>query len=164
MRESGIVEGFICMVMIMGISLEQQEGEWYNVLPHHGGIYDLIYTAMSANGIEERLRAVVALGKSGDPRAVRPLVDLLGVPEAEIRLAATTALGNLKSGRPVEELIGRLQDRTEQMAVREQAAAALTAIRSTGALHGLREFVADESGDPALRAYAGNLLRDIGSL
>ena len=148
----------------MEISLEQEDGEWYNSFPHRGEIYDLIYTAVSGIGTTDRLRAVVALGKSGDPRAVRPLVDLLGDTDEEIRLAATTALGNLKSGRPVDELIERLQDRSEQMPIREQAAVALTAIRSTGALRGLREFVADQDEDPVLRSYAGNLLKDTGSL
>jgi HEAT repeat protein len=148
----------------MEISLEQQDGEWYNSLPHRGEVYDQIYTAMSGAGTADRVQAVVALGKSGDPRAVRPLVDLLGDTDEEIRLAATTALGNLKSGRPVDELIERLQDRSEQMPIREQAAVALTAIRSTGALRGLREFVADQDEDMVLRSYAGNLLKDIGSL
>jgi HEAT repeat protein len=148
----------------MGISLEQQDGEWYNSLPPRGGVYDLIYTAVSGTGPAERLRAVVALGKSGDPRAVRPLVDLLGDTDTEIRLSATTALGNLKSGRPVDELIGRLRDRSEEMVVREQAAVALTAIRSTGALRELREFALDVSEDPVLRSHAGNLLKDTGTL
>jgi len=148
----------------MGISLEEQDEEWFDALPHSGGIYDLIYTAASGSGTADRLRAVVALGKSGDPRAVRPLVDLLGDTDTGIRLAAITALGSLKSGRPVDDLIGKLQDRNEETAVREQAALALTAIRSTGALRGLREFVADEEEDPELRAFTGNLLADIGSL
>jgi HEAT repeat protein len=148
----------------MGISLEHQDGEWYNSLPHSGGVYDLIYTAVSGTGPAERLRAVVALGKSGDPRAVRPLVDLLGDNDTEIRLSATTALGWLKSGRPVDELIGRLRDRNEQTAIREQAAVALTAIRSTGALRGLREFIVDEDEDPVLRSYAEDLQKDIGSI
>lgn len=148
----------------MGISLEQQDGEWYKSLPHNGGVYDLIYTAVSGTGLAERLRAVVALGKSGDPRAVRPLVDLLGDTDMEIRLAATKALGNLKSGRPVDDLVERLRDRSEQMVIREQAAVALTAIRSTGALRGLREFSLDENEDPALRSYTGNLLKDVSAL
>jgi HEAT repeat protein len=152
------------MVMIMGISLEQQDGEWYKSLPPCGGVYDLIYTAVSGTGPAERLRAVVALGKSGDPRAVRPLVDLLGDADPEIRLAATMALGNLKSGRPVDELIGRLHDRSEQMVIRKQAAVALTSIRSTGALRGLREFSLGEDEDPVLRSYAGTLLKDISGL
>src|SRR5512137_419165 len=111
----------------MEISLQQHDGEWYNSLPRNGGVYDLISTAVSGTGTAERLRAVVALGKSGDPRAVRPLVDLLGDTDTEIRLSATTALGHLKSGRPVDELIERLRDRNEEMVIREQAAVALNA-------------------------------------
>jgi HEAT repeat protein len=148
----------------MEISLEQRDGEWYNSFPQSGGVYDLIYTAVSGTGTADRLRAVIALGKSGDPRAVRPLVDLLGDPDTEIRLSATTALGNLKSGRPVDELIERLRAQSEEMVIREQAAVALTAIRSTGALRGLREFIADEDENPVLRAYAENLLKDISTL
>jgi HEAT repeat protein len=148
----------------MEIRLEQQNGEWYNSFPCRGGVYDLIYAAVSAPGSADRVRAVVALGKSGDPRAVRPLVDLLGDTDKEIRLAATTALGTLKSGRPVDELIERLRDRNEEMAIREQAAVALNAIRSTGALYGLREYIEDDDEDPVLRSYAGNLLKDTGTL
>jgi HEAT repeat protein len=148
----------------MGISLEQQDGEWYKSYPGSGVIYDLINTAVSGSGTADRLRAVVALGKSGDPRAVWPLVDLLGDTDQEIRLAATRALGSLKSGRPVDELVKRLQDRSEQIVIREQAAVALLAIRSTGALRGIREFVADETEDTAIRSFAGDLLKDAGSL
>jgi HEAT repeat protein len=147
----------------MGISLEQQDGEWYNSHPRRGGVYDLIYMAVSATGTEDRLRAILVLGKSGDPRAVRPLIDLLGDTDTEIRLSATTALGTLQSGRPVDELIGRLRDHSEEMVIREQAAVALTAIRSTGALHGLKEFVADDDEDGVLRSYTGNLLKGIGT-
>ena len=146
---------------VMEISFKQQDGEWYNSLPHNGGVYDLIYMAVSGTGTADRLRAVVALGKSGDPRAVRPLVDLLSDTNPEIRRSATTALGQLKSGRPVDDLLMRLRDRDEQMATREQAAVALSAIRSTGALRGLKEFEADGDEDPALRSYAENLLKGI---
>lgn len=152
------------MVKMMGISLEEQDDEWYNSLPRIGGIYDLIDAATPGHGTDARLRAVVAMGKSGDPRAVRPLVDLLGDADTEIRLAAVAALGSLKSGRPVDELIERLHDKSEQADVRRQAVLALIAIRSTGALKGLREFVADESDDPDLREFTGTLLADIGSL
>ena len=148
----------------MGISLEQQDGEWYKSLPRSGGVYDLITTAVSGSGTTDRLRAVVALGKSGDPRAVRPLEDLLGDTDQEIRLAATKALGSLKSGRPVDELVERLRDPGEQVVIREQAAVTLLAIRSTGALRGLREFVADETMDTAVRSFAKDLLKDTGAL
>jgi HEAT repeat protein len=146
----------------IGISLEQQDGEWYNSLPRRGVVYDLVDTAMSGADTAERLRAVTALGKSDDPRAVRPLMDLLSDADPEVRLSATAALGQLKSGRPVDELIGRLRDPREQVVIREQAVVALSAIRSTGAIRGLREFIDDKDEDPALRSYAGNLLKGLG--
>lgn len=144
----------------MNISLENRNSGSY-AAPPHGGVYDLVYAAMSGADTASRLRAVTALGKSEDPRAVRPLADLLGDADPEIRLCAITALGQLKSGRPVEDLIGRLRDRDEQMGTRKQAAVALAAIRSTGAIRGLREFVADGDEDPAVRAHAEYLLKDI---
>ena len=146
----------------MDLSLEKSDGEWYNSLPPSGGVYDLVNAAQSGTDTADRLPAVIALGKSGDPRAVRPLVDLLSDADEEIRLSATTALGLLKSGRPVDDLIGRLRDRDERAAIREQAAVALSSIRSTGALRGLREFIGDEDEDPVLRSYAGALLNSVG--
>jgi len=145
----------------MGLSIERNEGGWDASLLRRDVVYDFIDTAMHGARNADRLRAVVTLGKSGDPRAVRPLVELLSDTNPEIRRSATTALGQLKSGRPVDDLLMRLRDRDEQMATREQAAVALSAIRSTGALRGLKEFVADGDEDPALRSYAENLLKGI---
>ncbi|MDD1687458.1 HEAT repeat domain-containing protein [Methanoregula sp.] len=148
----------------MNTSVENENGEWFNALPRSGGVYDLVSAAQTKADTGERLRAVTALGKSDDPRAVRPLMDLLDDADPEVRLSATTALGLLKSGRPVDSLIGRLRDAGERRVTREQAAVALSAIRSTGALRGLREFVADEYEDASLRSFAGGLLRSTGSL
>jgi HEAT repeat protein len=142
----------------MDLSIEKPDVEWYNAMSGKGGIYDLANAAAFGAGKRERLRAVIALGESDDPRAVRPLMDLLSDGDPEIRVCATSALGTLKSGRAVEALIGRLRDRGEQISTRQQAAAALAAIRSTGALRGLKEFIADEDEDPALRSYAGSML------
>jgi HEAT repeat protein len=149
-------------VVYMDLRFENQDGEWYNSLPFKGAVYDLMYAAMPGTDTAGRLRAVIALGKSDDPRAVRPLMDLLSDVDPEIRLYATTGLGNLKSGRPVDELIGRLRDSKERTGTREQAAVALSAIRSTGAIRGLREFVADEDEDPVLRTSANRLLNRVG--
>ena len=145
----------------MGLSIERNEGGWDASLLRRDVVYDFIDTAIHGARNADRLRAVVTLGKSGDPRAVRPLVDLLSDTNPEIRRSATTALGQLKSGRPVDDLLMRLRDRDEQMATREQAAVALSAIRSTGAIRGLKEFVAEGDEDPALRSYAENLLKGI---
>ena len=142
----------------MNVSMNQTGVEWYNALPKTGAIYGLIDTAAFGMSKTERLRAVVALGESDDPRAVRPLMELLHDSDPEIRIFATSALGTLKSGRAVEVLIGRLRDRGEQSATRQQAAAALAAIRSTTAIRGLKDYVADESEDPAIRSYVREML------
>lgn len=142
----------------MDLSIEKSDIEWYNATSGKGGIYDLANTAAYGDGKGERLKAVIALGESDDPRAVRPLMDLLSDRDPEIRVYATCALGTLKSGRAVEVLIGRLRDRDERVSTRQQAAAALAAIRSTGAVQGLKEFIADEDEDPAIRSYPGSML------
>lgn len=151
------------MVNNMDSSVEKYEGEWYNSLPRKGAIYDLAYAAVSGSDREVRLRAVVALGKSGDPRAVRPLMELAADSDPAIRSSVICALGSLKSGRSVEVLIGCLKDRDEQAGIRLEAAAALAAIRSTGAIRGLNEFVSDEGEDPAIRSAAKGVLDGTGA-
>ena len=148
----------------MGSSVEKQEAEWYDSFPHRGAIYDQLSIATSGAVKSDRLGAVVALGKSDDPRAVRPLMDLLEDPDPEIRIEAVVALGLLKSGRSVEALIGRLQDRGEQAGIRKQAAAALCSIRSTGAIRGLKEFATDEDEDPAIRDFVAGVISRIVAL
>lgn len=146
----------------MGISLEKTNGAWEASHSGHGIVYDLVSSAMNARTQEERLQAVEALGKSDDPRAVRPLVDLLADNDPAVRLAATSALGQLKSGRPVDDLIEKLRDRDEQVPIRRQAAATLAAIRSTGAVRGLRDFAQDADEDSLLRSEAERLLTGMG--
>jgi HEAT repeat protein len=142
----------------MDLMAENLNGEWYSSFPQRGAVYDLAYAALSGKTRDTRLQAVIMLGKSNDPRAVRPLVGLLGDPDNGIRGAATNALGNLKSGRSVEALLDRLWDRSEDTDVRNQAILALATIRSTGALRGLREFAAEAEDEPALRSLAGEIL------
>jgi HEAT repeat protein len=147
----------------MDMSVEEPDNKWYESVPPRGGVYDLVQAALDGKSAEERLLAVSALGKSDDPRAVRPLMDLLGDPDPALRVSAANALGQLKSGRSVEVLIGRLRDRSEQIAVRHQAALALASIRSTGAIRGLREFVADPDEDAEVRFSVGEILATVES-
>jgi len=51
-----------------------------------------------------------------------------------------------------------LRDRNENADIRQHAAGALAAIRSTGVVRGIRAFAADPDEDPALRAYTTDLL------
>ena len=146
----------------MDLSAEKPDVQWYNSSPGKGAIYDLTSTAISGTGMRERVRAVVALGKSDDPRAVRPLMDLLSDNDPEIRISATTALGQLKSGRAVEALTRLLKERNEQVFLRQQAAVSLAAIRSTGAIRVLKEYIASEDEDPAVRSYVIVLMEESG--
>jgi HEAT repeat protein len=144
----------------MDLIAEKPREDWH-ASPGKGIVYDLTYAALSGLDIAGRLRAVTDLGKSDDPRAVRPLMDLVGDPDPAIRGGAIAALGQLKSGRPVDLLVERLRDRSEQEHIRLLAAGALAAIRSTGALRGLREFAADTDEDPALRSHTTDLLNHL---
>ncbi|MDD4136758.1 MAG: HEAT repeat domain-containing protein [Methanoregula sp.] len=146
----------------MDLSVEKPDVEWYNAFPRKGAVYDLAYTAGSGSDKSERLRAVIALGKSGDPRAVSPLMDLAMDSDPEIRASVIFALGCLKSGRSVEVLMERLIDPGEQPDIRQAAAAALAVIRSSGAIRGLKQFIADDGADPAIRSRAKGILDDMG--
>jgi HEAT repeat protein len=151
------------MVAEMNLMAEKLNGEWYSSFPRRGAVYDLTYAALSGRTPGERMQAVVMLGKSDDPRAVRPLMDLLSDSDPGIRCAATTALGQLKSGRSVEALLERLKDRNESREIRTQAIIALAAIRSTGAIRGLREFSLDADEDASLCSSAGEYLSRVGT-
>jgi HEAT repeat protein len=142
----------------MGMIAERSDDEWYSSLPKTGGIYRLINGTMSDRSQNERIKAVIALGESDDPRAVRPLMDCCGDTDARIRRHATDALFKLRSGRAVRVLIDRLKDNREQLATRERAAAALAAVRSYSAIEGLRDLYSDEDEDPALRSYVAEEL------
>lgn len=143
--------------------VEKLNNEWYSSFPRRGAVDDLTSTAMSGSSPEGRLQAVIMLGKSDDPRAVRPLMDLLGDNDKAIRSAAAIALGQLKSGRSVEALLERLRDRSEDAEIRNLAIIALATIRSTGAIRGLREFVAETDEDPVLLTSALEHLSRLGT-
>lgn len=148
----------------MNSSAAKMPGAWYEAAPAKGIVYDLSSAALSAPDTVGRLRAVVGLGKSGDPRAVRPLMDLVADRDPAIRRGAIAALGELKSGRAVEVLIERLQDRGEEMEIRKRAAETLAAIRSTGALRELKSFSANADENPALRVHVAGLLPSDGTV
>jgi HEAT repeat protein len=135
--------------------------EWFSSLPKTGGIYRLINGTMGDRSRNERIGAVIALGESGDPRAVRPLMDCCSDPDALIRRHATEALLKLKSGRAVHVLIERLMDKNEEPSTRVQAAAALAAIRSFSAIEALRDLYADADEDPALRSLVAEELHRV---
>jgi HEAT repeat protein len=140
---------------------ERSVNEWFSSLPKTGGVYRLINGTMSERSQNERIRAIIALGESDDPRAVRPLMDCCNDSDALIRRHATEGLSKLKSGRAVGVLIERLKDKKEQTATRENAASALAAIRSYSAIEGLRDLYADIDEDPALRSYVAEEIQRV---
>ena len=145
----------------MGMIAERSVDAWYSSCPKTSGIYRLINGTMIDKNEKERIRAVIALGESDDPRAVRPLMDCCTDKDPLIRLHATEALFKLRSGRAASVLIGRLRDKKEQLATRKQAAAALAAIRSYTAIEGLRDLYSQTDEDPALRSFVAEELYKI---
>jgi HEAT repeat protein len=143
---------------IMNMCAEESIGEWSGPLPGQGGIYRLIAEASGEMGQQLRSGAVIALGDSGDPRAVRPLVQCCSDEDPEIRRHATDALFKLRSGRAVHALIERIKDKREQADTRRRAAAALAAIRTYSAIEGLRDRIFDGNEDPAFRSYVAEML------
>lgn len=142
----------------MNMCVEESMGEWSGPPPRTGGIYDLIAQASGETGQRDRIGAVIALGDSGDPRAVRPLIYCCNDEDPEIRRHATEALYKLRSGRAVYALIERMKDKSEQLQTRQRAAAALAAIRTYSAIEGLRDRIFDGNEDPAIRSYVAVML------
>jgi HEAT repeat protein len=143
---------------IMDLSMEQPAGEWYSSLPRAGDIYRLIDSASADRDRDRRIRAVIALGATDDPRAVRPLMACCSDPDPAIRGCAIAALGKLRSGRAVPVLIERMRDKNEERQIREHAALALAGIRSAGALRSLREFAENPEEDGGLRSRIREML------
>ena len=142
----------------MGMIAVSKVDEWYSSLPETDRIYRIIEKTMDDRSLKERIWALMALGNSGDPRAVRSLVDCCKDQDPEIGLRAIEGLHNLRSGRAVEVLIDRLRDKEELPKIRQRAAAALAAIRSYSAMKELRIRNADTDEDGALRSFIGGEL------
>ena len=142
----------------MGMITNQMADEWDSSLPTTDGIYCLIEKSMDSRSQKVRIWAITALGNSGDPRAVRSLIDCCQDRDPEIRLRAIEGLQSLRSGRAVSVLIDRLRDKEEQPESRLRAAAALATIRSFGAIRELKNMCADTDEDGALRTFIGGEL------
>jgi HEAT repeat protein len=142
----------------MGMISDNMVEEWDSALPKTDGIYSLIEKTMDSRSSKVRIWAITALGNSGDPRAVRSLIDCCQDQSPEIRLRAIEGLQLLRSGRAVSVLIDRLRDKEEQPETRQRAAAALATIRSFGAIRELNERHSDTDEDDALRIFIGREL------
>jgi HEAT repeat protein len=148
----------------MDIVAERSSGEWFNSMPRTDDIYHLIDDARNDGRPKYRIGAVIALGDSGDPRAVRSLMDCCTDENPDIRKYAIEALGKLRSGRSVMVLIDRLSDRDEQPEIRKCAATALAAIRNFSATDTLKKCSLDENEDPDVRSCCTGILVHSGLL
>ena len=142
----------------MGMIANSMVDERLSSLPKTDGIYRTIEKIMVERDLKERISAIIALGSSRDPRAVRSLIDCCKDQDPEIRLRAIEGLQSLRSGRSVEVLIERLRDKRELHKTRQRAAVALATIRSYRAIQELKNLVVDTTEDGALRSFIGGEL------
>lgn len=142
----------------MDMSVIVPGGQWFSDRSGTGKIYRLIDAALEEKNREERMVAIVRLGESADPRAVRPLILCCGEKDAEIRRYAIEALGKIRSGRAIDVLVEHLDDGKEDLAIRISAITALAAIRSEHACQELRSRSLDPEQDPAIRSAIAEVL------
>lgn len=106
-----------------------------------------VYSLLLAFGRTEstRLRAVIGLGKAGNPASGPALLEALDDPGAEVRREAALSLGKVRAVRATVRLIRELEDRESD--IRAEAAEALGSIGDRSALPALLQAL----GDPDLR-------------
>jgi hypothetical protein len=100
-----------------------------------------------------------ALGLSGDPRAVRPLIRLVAGGDESQRIRACRALGRLGDESASGVLVKALSD--PSAAVRAQAARALAELGDERSVYALVQLLGDRSW--WVRARAGEALRALGA-
>jgi len=101
--------------------------------------------------------AVNALGYTGDPRAVEPLIAALGNPDGNMRFSATVALGRIGGNRAVEALIALFKDKE----LRWWAAMTLGKTHDERALAPLLVALGDQDS-PQMRRWAARGLGFLG--
>lgn len=107
---------------------------------------------------EERLKAVMALARIGDPTAVEPLIEVLDDDNVNVCWNAPYALGKIGDHRAVEPLITALKRNDEH--VRWSAAYALGDIGDDRAIEPL--IYALNDNDPNVRWNVAHALGNIG--
>ena len=104
-----------------------------------------------------KYNAALALTKIGTP-AMDPLLESMDYDDADVRLEATWALGEIGDGRAVEPLVEALSD--EDWYVRKQAATSLCNLKNPESVGLLVEALSDE--DWYVRKQAARILGTIG--
>lgn len=106
-------------------------------------------------------RAVEALGRIGDPRAVEPLIAVLNDDEISVRTKAAQALGKIGNARAVKALIATLNNSKLWFEPRQWSAWALGKIADTQAVGALIATLKDQND--AVHDAAVEALVKIGS-
>lgn len=105
-----------------------------------------------------RLQAVESLGKTGDPRAIGPLIDALGDKEGSVQHKAINMLSEI--GLPaVNALLAALE--REDSRIQKNAVEILGNIGDVQAIHGLIELLGETHSD--IWQHAANALQRIGT-
>ena len=117
---------------------EMQEGR----VPGPVEDIDSLLAALTAEDVRVRKAAISSLGMSGEARAIKPLTDLLGDENRNIREAAVRALGAF-GGEAVEPLIESLG--SEDWHIRMGSTIALRIIGDTRGVDPLIQALSDEN-------------------
>ncbi|OPY35748.1 MAG: PBS lyase HEAT-like repeat protein [Methanoregula sp. PtaU1.Bin051] len=142
--------------------VERLTGSWPGKALTTVELYRLIDETEETRNREDRIRAIIGMGESGDPRVVTPLIACSRDRDAEVRGYATEALHKLRSGRAVSALIERLRDKGELPGTRQRAAAALALIRTYDAVKELKERLSDSRETDNIRRYVSEVIRKAG--
>lgn len=156
-----LYDNYVSCGDVMSLSAGGSGERWFSQLPRTGRIYSLIDEAGSTGDRDARIAAIIALGESGDPRAVDMLVHCCSDSNPVIRMHAVRALGKIRSGRSVTALRYRLADKNELLETRLAAVTALAGVRCDSAIDGLRECGIGQDEDPAVRSEIERALNEI---
>lgn len=127
-------------------------------MPAANEVYRLIGELEGAVGPHDRIDVITRMGTSNDPRYVNALVGCCREANSEVRRHAIEALYKIRSGRAVEVLLERLQDKNEQTAIRKRAADTLLLIRTYGAVEGLRDRLRDLKEDRVVQKHISDAM------
>jgi len=122
-------------------------------MPAANEVYRLIDELDGSADLQDRIALIIRMGESGDPRYVTTLVTRCRDANADVRRHAIEALYKIRSGRAVDVLLERLNDRNEETAIRKKAADALVLIRTFHAIEGLRDRLRDLGEDRVIQKY-----------
>ena len=116
-----------------------------------GNLEQWILTSKFMNP-DVRSSAVLQLGRSGDPRALKPVLVALHDKSAQVRRSAAMALGELRDSRGIRALIDALGDPDPQ--VRGRAAESLGKIGDRRAVEPLIASLNDQDSSVRLKVTA----------